>query len=220
MPTTFVGLLISIAFLTPGFLYASQRRVLVPQGERSTLMETTSVLAISLATNAVTAAMFGLLRGLLPRHTPDVGLLLSPRSAYWLAHLPYVLSWGAVLLTASCALAVTTARWEWLRRMVSRSFTPVILESSAWCETFAAPDGCYPHAGLELAAGAFVSGRVVWFSTDLEETGDRDLVLGPPLVVRTDAGIEVLESQRVIVAARDIRRIDIAYVVESPGAPE
>lgn len=91
MPTTLIGLLISVAFLTPGFLHAAQRRVLAPQGERSVLMETTSVVSISLATNSIVAAVFGLLRWQIPEHTPDIGHLLRTPSNYWIDHLPYVL---------------------------------------------------------------------------------------------------------------------------------
>lgn len=215
MPTTFVGLLIFIAFLTPGFLHAAQRRVLAPRGERSALMETTSVVSISLAVNAVVAAAFALVRLGLPAHTPDVGALLRADSTYWIDHLPYVLAWASLLFASACVLAVVIARVKRPRRFFTALFTPVIIESSAWSETFAADPGSYPHAGLELANGSFVSGRVVWFSTDLEETGDRDLVLGPPLRLRTADGVVNVDVQRVIVAAREIRRIDVTYVVDS-----
>lgn len=178
-------------------------------------METTSVVSTSLATNAVVGAAFALVRWGLPAHTPDVGALLRQDSTYWIDHLPYLLGWASLLLVSSCALAVVIARVHPVRRLLANLFAPVIIESSAWCETLAADEGAYPHAGLELADGTFVSGRVVWFSTDLEETGDRDLVLGPPLRLRTAGGVRDLDVQRVIVASRDIRRIDVTYVVDS-----
>lgn len=213
MPTTFVGLLIFVAFLTPGFLYTAQRRALAPQAERSVLMETTAVVAVSLATNAVVVGFFGVLRWLSPEHTPDVGQLLTTGSDYPVEHLPYVLGWATVLFLASCALAVWVARWKWVRGWLGQALGP-ITDSSAWCETFAAPDdSTYPHAGVELADGGFVSGRVYWFSTDLDETGDRDLVLGTPLQFVTAEGEEDdVDAQRVIVSARDIRRIYVTYI--------
>jgi O-antigen/teichoic acid export membrane protein len=219
VPTTFVGLVIFVAFLTPGFLHFAQRRALAPRGERSTLIETTSVVSISLATNAVATALFGVARWRLPEHTPDIGALFRAGSTYWLDHLPYVLSWVSLVLVFSCVLAVVVARVERVRRFVNKLWPPVIIESSAWCETFAANEGDYPHAGIELADGTFASGRVVWYSTDLEETGDRDLVLGPPLQIRTAEGATDLNVQRVIVAARDIRRIDVTYIAESETNP-
>lgn len=97
---------------------------------------------------------------------------------------------------------------------MSKLSPSVIRESSAWTETFAAEAGTYVHVGLELKDGAFVSGRLVWFSTDIEETGDRDLVLGPPLVVRAEQGVSDLQAERVLVASRDVIRIDVTYVDE------
>jgi hypothetical protein len=214
VPTTFVGLVIFVAFLTPGFLHSAQRRALVPQAERSALMETTAVVSVSFATNAVMALVFGVVRWVFPEHAPDVGQLLTSGSDYWIEHLPYVLTWATVLLAGSCALAVLVARSERLRRRLSGALPPVIIQSSAWCEVLNALDGSYTHAGLELTDGAFVSGRVVWFSTELEETGDRDLVLGPPLQLRTSGGARPLDVQRVVIAARDIRRIDVTYIAE------
>jgi hypothetical protein len=212
MPTTFVGLIIFIAFLTPGFLYAAHRRMLAPQANRSPLMETTTIVSISFATNALVACAFGVLRAVVPDHTPNVGRLLETDSEYWSDKLPYVAAWALVLFSASCAVAVLVARWEWLRRRVAAVFTPVIVDSSAWCEVFSAEPGSYPHAGLELTDGGYVSGRVVWFSTETQETGDRDLVLGPPLQVRTGDGIDDLKVQRVVIAARNIARIDVTYI--------
>ena len=213
MPTTFVGLLIFIAFLMPGFLYASQRRALVPQAEQSTLMETTSVVSISLATNAVVLALFGLVRWARPKDTPDVGRLLGTGSEYAIEHLPYVLAWGTGLLLISCVLAVTVARSKRVRRRLAKYLRPVIIETSAWCEVFDPPEGSYPYAGVELADGTFVSGTVQWFSTHLEESGDRDLALGPPLQFRSAKGRRrEPEVQRVVIAARDIRRLDVTYL--------
>ncbi|MGI9119268.1 MAG: DUF6338 family protein [Acidimicrobiales bacterium] len=220
MPTTFVGLLISVAFLTPGFLHAAQRRALAPQGERSVLMETTEVVSLSLVTNGCAAALFGIVRSVWPSHTPDLGAILRSGSTYSIDHLPYVVGWGAAVLAGSCLLAIVLARSAWLRGAVSKRLTPVILESSAWCESLNAPDGTYPHAGIEFADGSFLSGRVVWFSTDLEETGDRELVLGPPLVLRAATGVGALDVQRVVVAARDMRRMDVTYITAPEAAAE
>lgn len=237
MPTSFVGLLIFIGFLTPGFLYAGQRRALVPQAERSPLMETAAVVSVSLATNALVIALFGVVRWLLPGRTPDVGALLRSGADYAVDHLPYVLGWATVLLVGSCAIAVGAARIDSyvpkdnvrgrvltrLQRGKGRLgavLPPVIIESSAWCETLRACPGNYVHAGLELAGGCYVSGRVVWFSTGLEETGDRELVLGPPLKMRTAEGVIEPAVERVVVSAREIRRMDVDQVrdtVRQPG---
>jgi hypothetical protein len=214
VPTTFVGLIVFVSFLTPGFLHIAQRRVLAPQANRSALMEITTVVTVSLATNVLVVGAFGLLRLLVPTHTPDVGRLLAKGSDYWLENLPYVATWVLAILAGSCAIGVVLARWEVPRRQITTVFAPVIVDSSAWCEVFTTEPGSYVHAGLELTDGGYVSGRVAWFSTELEETGDRDIVLGPPLQLRTEVGVEDLKVQRVIVAARNITRIDVAYIDE------
>ena len=212
MPTTFVGLLIFVIFLTPGFLYTTQRRALVPASERSVLMESTSIVSISLVTNSFVAACFILLRQLLSDHTPDISNLLRPRSSYWLDHLAYVLGWGALLLTISCTVAVVAARWARLRSVSARIFAPVVVDSSAWCETFVADPGYYPHAGVQLASGEFISGRITWFSTSLDESGDRELVLGQPLQIKTHEGVTEVFAEKVIIAAREVRCVYVTPV--------
>lgn len=219
MPTTPFGLLLFVVFMTPGFLYASQRRRLVPRGERSVLMETAAVVVVSVGANLASSGLFGLFRWWRPSDTPDVGALVRDGS-YWTEHLPYVTVWLAAVLALSCVFAMGAAQFTapaWIR---TRLFPTVIEEESSWSKALAANDGAYVHAGLELDGGDFVSGRVIFFSTHLEETGDRDLVLGPPLVIRrADGDHEALEVQRVVVAARHIRRMDVTYITEEP-APE
>lgn len=214
MPTTFVGLLIFVAFLTPGFLYTSVRRRLAPQSERSALSETTSVVTISLATNAVVVGVFGLVRWIAPSDTPDVGALLEDRASYWRDHLAYVTAWSGALLVASCVLAVVAARWEGPRKAVDRVLVPTIIDESAWSRVFSAPEGCYVFAHVEMLDGGAVSGRVVWFNTEVRETVDRDVVLGPPLSIRGTWFEHELGAERVIISARVIQRIDVSYVVE------
>jgi hypothetical protein len=214
MPTSFVGLLIFIAFLAPGFLHAQQRKVLVPQGELSPLFEAASVVSVSLASNGIVALLFGVIRALDAKHTPAVQRLLEPRSAYFREHLSYVLGWSSGLLLLSCAIAIGCARNAAIRKVLSAGFSPVISELSVWCQAFnAADEDEFPFAGLVLQDGSYVQGRVVYFSTDVEETGDRDLLLGPPLTVvdPTNASFD-LGQRQVVVSARDIRRIDVAYV--------
>lgn len=218
MPTTLVGLTIFVAFLTPGFLYTSQRRTLAPHSERSALMETTSTVSVSLLSNTLVLAFFGLMRWVAPKHTLDVGALLVDSKAYGVSHLPYVITWGVAGLAASCALAVAGARSGRLRSLLARQLLPVIVESSAWTGVLATDSSRYPIAGLELVDGSHVSGRVAWFSTHLEETGDRELVLRRPVVLRVDDGWHTLDAERVVVSARAIRRLDVTYHVDAEVA--
>ena len=215
MPTTFLGLLIFVAFLTPGFMHAMQARVLSPQRSESPLMETAAIVSVSIVANSVVIALASVVRWLAPGHTPDVGALLAPKSSYFRDHLPYVSAWAMALLVAAWVIAIWLARLPRLRAIVTAKFSPVIRDASAWSETLNTTAGHYTHAGCELRNGSYVGGRVIWFSTDLEETGDRELCLGPPLTFRdADGEASELAAQRVVVAAREIHRMDVTYIDE------
>jgi hypothetical protein len=220
VPTSFVGLTIFVAFLTPGFLYTSRRRAKVPTAERSSFMETASVVSVSLATNAVALIGFSLVRWAKPEHTPDVSELLTNAGGYAVERLPYVLGWAAGLLAVSCALAALAAA-DRVRTQVEKVFPPVIEQTSAWIKALNAPEGHWTHAGVELADGRYLGGQVAWFSTELAETGDRELLLAAPVTaVGTDGEEHDLAMvDRVVVAARDMRWINVTYVRGDPPAP-
>lgn len=221
MPTTFIGLILSVAFLTPGFLYTSQRRLRAPHGDRSALMETTSIVTISLVTNTAALAAFGTLRAAVPDHTPEPRAALDYGSGYWLDHLPYLLAWTTALLGASCVLALTAASSQRVQGAIAQVTRPVIRESSALHETFDAEPGSYVHVGLDLTDGSYIAGRLIWFSTAVDETDERDLVLGPPLQHRYAGDDDVNEPQaeRVIIAAGRIGRIYMTPIREQPAHP-
>lgn len=221
MPTTVVGVLTIIVFLTPGFLYTAQRRLTVPEARRSPLMETTAVVSISVVALGIVGLVFGIIRAVLPSHTPDLGRLLAPApsSTYWADNLPYVLAWSGAALLAASGLAVTAARWSALHDLVRRILPQEIVETSAWNRTLTATDDSWVHVGIELLDGGFVSGRLDWSSTDIDETPNRDLVLCPPLRVRTERDDGTTTdfdpgSQRIIISATQISRIDVTPVIE------
>ena len=217
MPTTLVGLLIFVAFLTPGFLHYIQRRALAPQRSLSPLVETATLTSISLATNAVALLVFGIIRFVIPHHTPDVGALLRLGGDYVIPRFPYVIGWGAGMLALSCALAIAAARWRWFRSSAGRLFTPVIVDSSAWYQVFeeqVVGDGDTPiYVGCDLKDGSYLAGTLAWYSTDTEETGDRDLVLGPPLLRRHEGEQDDLaQFERVVVSAREIQTMYVTWL--------
>lgn len=232
MPTTFIGLVLFVGFLTPGFLFTSHRRRLVPRGDDTPIMEVTSIVSISLVTNGAVVCALVVVSRLVPTHTPDVTEAIDYGSGYWLDNLAYMLAWSGGALALSCLLAVVFARCEPLRRgarsraaqwlsrwrpvrlVVSAFASDVIVETSSWNETFAVGDDQYVHLGVQLRDGSYVSGRLVWFSTEIEETADRDLVLGAPLAVRYEGAEEAvaMPAERTVVSAREIVRIDMTPV--------
>jgi EamA domain-containing membrane protein RarD len=119
LPTTFFGLIIFLAFLTPGFLHYVQRRSLVPLKPLSPLVETATLTTVSLVTNILALAFFGIIRSLIPTHSPNVSLLLGPKSPYARQHVAYLFIWSSLLLATSSALGVVLGRWNWLRTVVT-----------------------------------------------------------------------------------------------------
>jgi hypothetical protein len=75
------------------------------------------------------------------------------------------------------------------------------------------------HCGLLLDDGSWVQGYVDSFSSDVRETGDRELVLGPPIerVPSASRELEAVEVSAVVVPARRIVYFQVSYV--SPNAP-
>ena len=120
MPTTFIGLVLFVGFLTPGFLYTSHRRRLVPRGDDTPIMEVTSIVSISLVTNGVVFVGMAIVSKLVPDHTPDLTKAIAYGSGYWLDNLAYMLAWSGGALALSCLLAVLFARCEPIRRAAHR----------------------------------------------------------------------------------------------------
>lgn len=220
MPTTLVGLVIFTSLLTPGFLSYIQRRRLVPTHALSPLVETATLTTVSLLTNVLVLGLFGLIRLTIPAHTPNVGALLHSPGDYALKHLPYVATWGAGLLIASSCLGFAIgARSSWLSHFRVGGLTPEIYDVSAWYHLFEAPPDQRVYVGCDLRGGGYIGGVVDWYSTETVETGDRDLVLGPPLTKVVDGepkGIDPVE--RVVISARDITTMYVSYLEAPPPA--
>jgi hypothetical protein len=95
--------------------------------------------------------------------------------------------------------------------------TPVITDVSAWYQMFEAEPDKRVYVGCDLHSGVYVAGALAWYSTDTEETGDRDLVLGPPLTKVTDGEVHAVdEVQRIVVSAREIAALYVTYLDDQP----
>jgi hypothetical protein len=82
VPTTISGFVFFVVLLVPGFIHYVQRRSRVPQRSLSPLVEIATLATVSLATNLVAIAVFGLVRWIAPDHTPNVGEMILRGSAY------------------------------------------------------------------------------------------------------------------------------------------
>jgi hypothetical protein len=217
VPTTLGGLLIFVLFLTPGVLYDTSRKRRVPLKPSSGLVEAGTLVTASLLTNLVTLCLFGIARIAFPRHTPDIAAVVRGGESYILDHLGYLVLWLVLLWLVSSFLAVIASHFS-LPRPLRLAFPGHIVDSSAWYRVL--NDEAYGEngekrhviAGLELRDGSYLSGEVTWFSTDVEETSDRGLVLAAPITFGDDDSENTItDFKRLVVSAGDIVRLWVSY---------
>ena len=123
-----------------------------------------------------------------------------------------------------CSLARRPSRWRspiasgpiepFLKR-----FAPALSDESVWHRYFfiGAPKDSYVYLECHLTDGGYVAGPLVWYNTDLEDSPDRDLVIGQPLTLLGPDGEPTQGSPgaQAILSAREIRQIVVTYVDRS-----
>lgn len=226
MPTTLVGLLLFVVVLAPGFCYLLRQEHARGARTVSPFRETVTLVVISLGCAAAIGVTFGILRILLPSYTPDIGAFVRDPASYARAHYASLAWWGLSLLIASCLLAVTLASTEigaWtaaaIRRIpgVRRLAPPTnpVTFHSAWWRLFHQHTDCLIHVGCHLDDGSFVSGWLLSYAADYDETGDRELTLSAPVFFRPagERGGGNLEGVgAVAISARRIVSLLVSYV--------
>lgn len=184
MPNTIVGLLIFVAFLTPGllFLFTLERRL--PSRQLSAFRETVSIAAVGVGCDAIVLLTFTVFRMVFPALTPDVGAVLRDPFPYWQSHYAMVLWWASGLLLAACVIGVVLG-FIWNANMFS--------ETSGWWDVFKTAYGEIQGVEsllvyCELTDGTLVAGALRSWNTDARDIPDRDLVLQSPLYRRLSDG--------------------------------
>lgn len=213
MPDSLLGIISFLLLLAPGLTYAVVRERRFPNTAVSVFRETAAVGLTSGIANAAVLVAFGVLRVLFPRATPDVGRLVREGFSYAREEYALLTWWGLGLLVGACVVAgVVAARSPSLARTFGFE---VALYSSWWVAMREhRPDGHTVIVGCELEDNSYVSGELFSLSTGVEETGDRDLVLTPPIMYRAkgDSDEEELEVSTVIVSARRAKFLTVTYV--------
>lgn len=210
MPETIGGLIIFAVFLTPGFLNYIQRKGRAPVATLSPLVETATFVSVSVATNFIAIGVFSLIRYIAPNHTPNVELLVSQGPQYVDPRIGYITLWILCLFGVSSVVAVVTGRWP---GPLGKLVTPIIVDESAWYNVFlSAPKDSVVYVGCDLNDGSYVGGLLVWFNTNIEEEGDRDLVLGAPLTIGVNGAFSESAFSRMILSARNIVRMSVAFL--------
>lgn len=217
MPATPGGLAIFVLLTIPGFVHNVQRRSRVPQRRLSPFVETASLVTVSVASDLAALLLFSLLRRFSPAHTPDLTRLVTDGMVYAGPRFGYLLVWLALLVLIACAFATVFALRPSPFAAFLERFSPAIVDVSAWYHAFEeAPDGMSVFCGIVMDDGAYVEGPLDWYSTEVEESADRDLVLAKPIRYRPAGQSNdepPLEFERIIVSSRNIRTILVSYLV-------
>lgn len=222
MPTTLSGLLIFVVLIVPGLTHYVQRRARAPQ--RTTLspvVETATLVTVSALCYSVVVVIFATFRILTPRHSPDVRRLVLEGAKYAAPRFGYLVGWGMGAIAIATVIAFLLGAQVGPIANVSRRFAPVIAETSAWYSVFeSGPVGSYVHVGCDMRDGAFVSGRLAWYSTEVEEKADRDLALAQPITFRPAGGDkgDELTVPRMIISGREVTRMLVSYIGPSTEA--
>ena len=211
MPSDLVGLLIFVTLLMPGFVFLVQREIKTPNREISAFRETVTLAVVSLACNAVAVALFGLVRFLFPAQTPDFGRMVRDGFSYILPNYIAVGWWGIALLAFSSILAFMLGRFE---PTFTRSFTQRITFTSAWWELFHMHADSKIYVGCELEDNSYLGGYLLSYSTEVKETGDRELAISAPITCRLADGTEaeLHDISAVTVSARRLKYHTVSYM--------
>ncbi|MFJ3673280.1 DUF6338 family protein [Streptomyces sp. NPDC090106] len=211
MPTTITGLVLLVVLLLPGLTFVLVRERQGSERRPTPFRETGTVVFGSVVTELAVLVVFAAVRGLMPRHTPDVGRLVREGSPYAQLHYAELLWWAGGLLSAACALAAVVA--------LLTAGVPHSSAMSAWWVMFEKwYPGENPRVGCVLEDGSYVEGHLASFNVSSDDLPDRDLVLVEPLKYRAPGAVETLDFPwgSVCVSARRIVSMFVSY----PPAPE
>ena len=227
MPGSLTGLLIAIVVLFPGYLRYALRKRIFPTRRLPRAMEAAGVIVVAAVANTTVLLIYGLLRMLpfIREHSPSPTELIRDPAGYILlseSRLAWVAAWLIGLLLLSSALSAVLTLRPWPLNQLAQVLSPAIAETSGWYQVFVADvpeNSSVAYVICELLDGSYVSGDLAWFNTDPEEGPDRDIVLAPPFAILYTDG-NTFESptsddvHRIVVSARDIRRIYVSYIAD------
>jgi hypothetical protein len=211
MPTTFTGLLLLIVLVLPGTAFVAARERRRPTMRRSALRETANVLMASAFFDVLTLGLFGLSRLAWPGRTFDIGALVRGGGPYVREHYLAVMLWGVGLVTFAVALGVLGGLGAGkIGRLHPTS-------GSGWWfifENYRPRKDLDVHVALILDDGSRLDGRLLSFNYAVEESLDREVVLGDPIRFANSADTDVttLDVSAVSVSAHRIVTLMATYM--------
>jgi hypothetical protein len=236
VPDSFLGLVLFLALLAPGFVFLQRRESRHPARTYSALRETGVVVVTSVVINLVVFIGCLLVSRWLP--APNADRLFDEGTAYIALRHNRFFVWGAVALAISCLLAYVAAAppamrlafkpkamlswpeqvWKartrpgrWIRQRSGVTQHP----DSTWTMTLykECPEEARCRVGIDIKGGGYIEGDVVRFSARLVEDDHRTLTLGGHIRTRRTGAraLVTLDAQRVVLSASEISTMFVWY---------
>lgn len=209
LPDSLISLVAFLLLIAPGLLFdiLSARRRAVRKD--SAFTEVSRIVLWSLLFGAVSLGIVSLLSLALPDVVFEITSVVSRESGYS-GEDRLRLAWTVVAMAAlACGQAYALHRWLMRGR---RPLRLVSVWEKILKDDIPKTDSCYVRVGL--SSGESFAGIVTDFAADIE-TGDRELVLGLPIVYWSSSGTKKLLTpvwQRVVIHEREVRWITVQSV--------
>lgn len=210
MPEGLLQLVLFIALLAPGIVFFTIYNAFKPERELSALKESAVVGLVGVLADVVTLLLLLLLRIWWRFPVPDVELLLTKPSEYVGANAALVWWFSLAYLGVACLVAVALAFGSLRLRAIG-----TISNYSAWYRLMHVPADAVVYCGCQMEDASWLGGYLYSFNTDVKETGDRELILRPPISYRAEGSDEVVELadvSAVTVSASRILFLQVSYL--------
>ena len=219
MPSTVLGLALFIGLLAPGFCFIAAREARLPERELSGLRETSLFLFVAVLCDVLALLALALVGAFHHSATPDVPALILDPSGYIASHLAFLGVWSLGLLVLACLIGwifgmASVSLPQWYRKKFRNRNLGRIEFVSGWFK-YLEESGKEAYCGCVLDDGSWVGGFLMWFSSELRETADRDIILTKPLYRRgptDDDEVFVAHTDRVFISARRIVYMTASYL--------
>jgi hypothetical protein len=215
MPSTIFTLSVILLLIVPGVVFAIQVENRLPNRELSSLRELATIVGVGALCDFIVLVLFGLCRAILPRHTPNVGAIVNSGMPYVRLHYTNIGWWSAGLLAVSCGLAYGLGRYK--PEIAGRIAAGKIRFTSAWWELFNMYPDSLVYVGCELQDGSYIAGFLLRYSTEVEETPNRELALSAPISYRPteETHLSVLEDVGAVsISAGQVKFLTVTYLDE------